>query len=156
MVSGVIWRAKRLQRCSLVAPPSRLLMWGGALARQSDTCIGTATPGKRRVRTLPDSTLDFCATELLLERYVNGLAVFRRQRHFLILLAKLLLHKRKRVVAWRQAFNFVFTVRSRNREKRVLHHAHVHLHPRMLIALHRKHDFFAGEALLQRCRVWRL
>src|SRR5437667_7832672 len=96
------------------------------------------------------------ATCLLLERYVNGLAVFRRQRHFLILLAKLLLHKRKRVVAWRQAFNFVFTVRSRNREKRVLHHAHVHLHPRMLIALHRKHDFFAGEALLQRCRVWRL
>src|SRR5205823_8663201 len=104
----------------------------------------------------PASTLDFCATELLLERYVYSLAVFRRQRYFLILLAKLLLHKRKCVVAGRQALNFVLTVRSRNREKRTLHYAHVHLHPRMLITLHRKHDFFAGEALLQRRGVWRL
>src|SRR5204862_4695415 len=124
MVRGVIWLGKRLQRCALYRRRLGSLCGAGAPDRQSDTCIGTATPGKRRVRTLPDSTLDFCATELLLERYVNGLAVFRRQRHFLILLAKLLLHKRKRVVAWRQAFNFVFTVRSRNREKRTLHYAH--------------------------------
>src|SRR5437667_12638630 len=92
----------------LVAPPSR---GAGALARQSDTCIGAATPGKRRVRTLPDSTLDFCATELLLERYVNGLAVLRRQRHFPILLGKLLPPTRMWVVAGRPAFYAVFTGR---------------------------------------------
>src|SRR5712692_10134629 len=86
---------------------------------------------------------------LLFETSVYGLAILGGQRHLLILLAQLLVHEGEGVVARRQALNGVLAVRAGDRVERVLHHVDVHLHPRVLVALYRQHDFFAGEALLQ-------
>src|ERR1039457_3155000 len=96
------------------------------------------------------------ATLFRLERSVHGLTVFRSERDLLLLRAQLLLHERQRVVARRHALDFKLAVGSGDRIERALHHVDIHLHPRMLVALHRQHNFLAGEVLLESSGLRRL
>src|ERR1700722_1286688 len=89
-----------------------------------------------------------------LEGLVYDLAVFGGDRNLLVLLAQLLLYEGDGVVARGQALDFVFSALVGYRVERALHHADIHLHPGMLVALDRQHDLFAGEILLDRRRRW--
>src|SRR5580704_10598328 len=86
-----------------------------------------------------------------LEGNVDGLAVFCRQRHLLILLSELFMHEGNRVVPWRQTLDFKVAVRTSDSIKRALDHVHKHAHPGMLVALYRQQNFLPGECLFD-CR----
>src|SRR3974377_11125 len=82
------------------------------------------------------------------ERGVHSLAVPGRQGHLLILLPKFFMDECQRVGARRQALDLELAIGASYRIERVLHNIDIHLHPGMLVALHRQHDLFAGEGLL--------
>ena len=110
MVGPVVRYGNGLQKRLLevcVAPPSRRLS-GGRPAR------------RRRAGRPRDSRQDAGATSstLRFEALVNGLAVFGGQRDLLRLLAQLFLDERQRVVARRQALDFVLAVLAGDREER--------------------------------------
>src|SRR6266850_4134217 len=89
-------------------------------------------------------------TKLLgLERGVHGLAVLGGQGDFLRLLAELFMDECDGVIARRQALDLKLAVRPGDREEGTLRNIDEHPHPRMLIALHRQHDFFPRERLLE-------
>src|ERR1700721_1288619 len=90
------------------------------------------------------------------EALVDSLAVFGGDRYLLVLFSKLLVDECDRVIARGEALNLILSVFRGDCEERALHHADVHLHPWVLVALDRQHDFFASEILLDRCRGWRL
>src|SRR6267378_5942921 len=81
------------------------------------------------------------------ETLVDSLGLLRGDRDFLILLAQFLVHEGDGVVPRRKPLNLVLSRFVGDRIERTLHHADVHLHPGMLVALHGQHDFFAGEIL---------
>src|SRR6266849_9787745 len=85
-----------------------------------------------------------------LERRVHGLAVLGGQGDFLRLLAELFMDECDGVIAGRQALDLKLAVGSGDREKGALRNVDEHPHPRMLVALHGKHDFFTREILFQR------
>src|SRR5258708_183511 len=85
------------------------------------------------------------------ERRVDRLAVLGRQSDFLRLLAELFMDECDGVIAWRQALNLKLAIRPGDREEGALGDVDEHPHPRMLVALHGQHDFFAREILLERC-----
>src|SRR5216684_5348341 len=70
-----------------------------------------------------------------LEGHVDGLAVFRGERDFLVLLSEFFVHEDDGVIAWRQAFEFEFAVGTADRVERVFDHVDEHAHPGMLVAL---------------------
>src|SRR5579872_3123695 len=82
------------------------------------------------------------------EALIDGLGLLGGDRNLLVLLAQLFVDKSERVIAGRQALDFVLPALIGNGIERVFHHIHIHLHPRVLIALYWQHDFFAGEGLL--------
>ena len=110
MMGPVVRYGNGLQKRLLgvcVAPPSRRLS-GGHLAPA------------RRARCPPDSRRDGGATfkHLRFEALVDRLAVFGGQGDFLGLLAQLFLDKRQRVIARRQALDFILAIRAGDRVER--------------------------------------
>src|SRR5215467_3664676 len=82
-----------------------------------------------------------------LEGGVDCFRIFRSDGDLLVLLAQFLVDEGDGVVAGRQTLDFVLARRVCDRVERALHHVDVHLHPWMLVALYREHDFFACEVL---------
>src|ERR1700704_6642211 len=91
-----------------------------------------------------------------LEARIHSLAILRPDRDFLVLLAQFFMNESKGVVARRQSFDLVLAGLVRDRIERRLHHADIHLHPWMLVTLHRQHDFFARKVFLNRRGRWGL
>src|SRR6202021_3289906 len=89
-----------------------------------------------------------------LKALINRLRFFRGDGYFLVLFAQLLMHEGDRVIPRRPALDFIFPALVRDRIERTLHHIDVHLHPGMLVALHRQHDFLAGKILFDRGQRW--
>src|SRR5258707_14376318 len=94
---------------------------------------------------------------LAVKRHASGLeggvkcfGVLGGERHFYVLFAELFLDEGDGVVAWRQALDLELAIGTGHGEKRALGHVDEHAHPGMLVALDRKHDFFAGESFLER------
>src|SRR6266478_5596227 len=71
-------------------------------------------------------------------------------RYFYVLFAELFVDESDGVVAGRQAFDFELAIGTGDVEEGALGYVDEHAHPRMLVALHRKHDFFAGESFFER------
>ena len=65
------------------------------------------------------------------------------------MLPQLFVHEGQGVIARGQALNFELAVRPSDRVERIFHDVDEHSHPRVLVAFHRQHDFFTGEALFQ-------
>src|SRR6202021_2840354 len=82
------------------------------------------------------------------EALVDSFRVFGSDRNFLILLAEFLVNEGDGVVARRQALDLILSVFVGDGKEWALHHVDIHLHPGMLVALDREHDFFTGEILL--------
>src|ERR1039458_3914391 len=124
--------------------------WPGPLLRTGDF-IRPASNGKlQNVAAFPLPGLLAASLKAL----VHGFGFFGRHRDFLVLLAQFLVHECDRVISRRQAFDFIFSALVGDGIERVLHYIDVHLHPGVLIALDRQHDFFAGEVLFDRSGRW--
>ena len=57
------------------------------------------------------------------------------------------MHEGYGVIAWREAFDFEFAVRTTDRVERIFYDVDEHTHPGMLVALYGQQNFFAGEGL---------
>jgi hypothetical protein len=86
------------------------------------------------------------------EGLIDRLGLFWTDGYLLILLAKYFLHEGDRVSARRQPRDVVFARIVGDRIERALHDVDVHLHPGMLVALNRQHDFLPSETPFERIR----
>src|SRR5215831_1292556 len=88
---------------------------------------------------------------LLFKRLVDCLTLFGGERDFLVFFAKLFVDESQGIVARWQALDLKLPIGTGNRVEGILHHVDVHLHPRVLVTLDGKKDFFARKTLTKRC-----
>src|SRR5579862_1333136 len=87
-----------------------------------------------------------CCFEALIDR----LRLLGCHGDLLILLTEFFLNEGQRVISRRKALDLILPIFIGDGVEGALHHVDVHLHPWMLVALHRQHDFFTREILLNR------